>query len=51
MSFRNEKEVKRLFQELRFYNALIKKPSIKRLENIDLLHEVLLYEELIIVNI
>ena len=51
MSFQNEKEVKRLFQELLFCNALIEKPSIKRLENIDLLHEVLLYEELSIVKI
>ena len=31
MSFWNEKEVKQLFQELPFYNALIEKPKIKHL--------------------
>ena len=33
MSFRNEKETKRLFQELPFYNVLIEKPRIKHLKN------------------
>ena len=39
MSFRDEKEAKRLFQELPFCNVLIEKPRIKRLKNIVLLHE------------
>ena len=38
-SFWNEKEAKRLFQELPFYNTFIKKPSIKQVRNIDLLHD------------
>ena len=39
MSFWDEKEVKKLFQELPFYNASVEKPYIKHLNNIDLLHE------------
>ena len=39
MSFWDKKEPKGLFQELRFYNTFIKKPRIKCLTNIDLLHE------------
>ena len=39
MSFWDEKEVKKLFQELPFYNAPVEKPYIKHLNNIDLLHE------------
>ena len=31
MSFGGEKEVKRLFQKLPFYNVLIEKPDIKHL--------------------
>ena len=34
------------FKEPPFYNKHIKKPKIKRLKNIDLLSELLLYEEL-----
>ena len=34
MSFWDEKETKRLFKELPFYNALIEKPYIKRLNKI-----------------
>ena len=45
MSFWNEKEAKR-FQMLPFYNVLIEKPKIKGLKNIDLLHELLFYDEL-----
>ena len=51
MGFWNEKEAKRLFQELPLYNALIEKPRIKHLKNIDLLHKLPFYEELSIVNI
>ena len=46
MSFWNEKEIKRLFQELPFYNVLTEKPRIKHLKNIDLLHEIPFYDKL-----
>ena len=42
----DEKEAKRLFQELPFYNIFIKKPRIKHLRNIDVLRELLFYDEL-----
>ena len=42
MSFWNIKE---LLQILPFYNALIKKPKIKHLSNIELLHELPFYDE------
>ena len=51
MSFRDEKEAKRLFQELPFCNVLIEKPRIKRLKNIVLLHELSFYDELSIEKI
>ena len=51
MSFWDEKEAKKMFQELPFYNVLIEKPGIKRLKNIDLLHELPFYDELSIVKI
>ena len=38
------------FQELPFYNKPIKKPKIKHLKNIDLLSELLFYEELNIIK-
>ena len=50
-SFWNEKEAKRLFQELPFYNTFIKKPSIKQVRNIDLLHDLPFYNELNIAKI
>ena len=37
MSVWNEKEAKRLFKELPFYNAFIEKPYNKRFNNIDML--------------
>ena len=46
-----EREGKILFQELLFYNVLIKKTRIKRIKNIDLLHELIFYDELSIVKI
>ena len=46
MNFWGEKEAKRLFQKLPLYNALIEKPCIKCLRNIDLLHKVLVYNKL-----
>ena len=51
MSFWDEKEAKRLFQKLPFYNGLIEKPLIKCLKNIDLLHELPFYDELSIEKI
>ena len=38
--FWNEKQAKELLQILPFYNVLIKKPKIKHLSNIELLHGV-----------
>ena len=48
MGFWGEKEAKKLYQKLPFYNVLIEKPKIKNLSNIDLLHQLPLYDELII---
>ena len=50
MSFWNEKEIKRLFQELPFY-VLTEKPRIKHLKNIDLLHEIPFYDKLSVLKI
>ena len=49
--FLEGKRSKRLFQELPFYNASIEKPYIKRLNKIDLIHELPFYNELNIVKI
>ena len=46
ISFRDEKEAKRLFQKLLFYNVLIGKPCIKHLKNRDLPHELPFYDRL-----
>ena len=51
MSFEDEKEAKRLFQELQFYNVLIEKSRFKRLKNIDLMRELPFYDLSIIVKI
>ena len=51
MSFWDEKEAERLFQELPLYNVLIEKLHIRRVRNIDLLHELPFYDELSIVKI
>ena len=51
MSFWDEKEARRLSWELPFYNVLIKKPRVKRVKNIDLLHELPFYDELSSVKI
>ena len=51
MSFGDEKEAKIFFKELRFYNALTKKPYIKRLNNVAILRELPFYDELNIVEI
>ena len=50
MSFWDEKEAKKFFKELLFYNALIEKSYIKRLNNIDMLRELPFYNELSIVK-
>ena len=49
--FWNGKEAKKLFQVLLFYNALIEKPNIKHLLNIELLNELTFYDELSVVQI
>ena len=46
MSLWDEKEAKILFQKFPFCNTFIEKPRIKHLKNIDLLHELLFYDEL-----
>ena len=51
MSFWYEKEAKRLFQELPFYNVLIEKPFINRLKNINLLNDFPFFDELSISKI
>ena len=51
MSFWVEKEARRLSWEIPFYNVLIKKPRVKRVKNIDLLHELPFYDELSSVKI
>ena len=38
------------FKEIPFYNKPIEKPKIKRLKNIDLLSELLFYEELSVIK-
>ena len=51
MSFWDEKEAKRLFEELPFYNTLIEKPyTLIHLNNMDLLCELPFYNELNIVK-
>ena len=40
-----------LFQALPFYNVLIEKPEIKKLSNVELLHELPFYDELSVVEI
>ena len=49
--FWNEKEAKKFFQRHPFYNALIEKPHIKHLKNIDLLYKFPFYDELSIEKI
>ena len=49
--FWNEKEAKKVFQILLFYNVLSEKPKIKHLSNIKLLHELPFYDELSVVKI
>ena len=50
MSFWDEKEANRLSEEIPFYNAPLEKSFIKRLNNMDLLHELPFYNELGIVK-
>ena len=45
MGFGDEKEAKGSFQKHPFYNVLIEKPRVKRVKNIDLLHELPFYDE------
>ena len=50
MSFWDEKETKKLFEEPPFYNASIEKLHIEHLNNIDLQRELPFYNELNIVK-
>ena len=50
MSVWDEKEARRLLKEMPFYNALIEKPCIKRLNNIQMLLELPFSNELNIVK-
>ena len=43
-------DTKKLFQILPFYKVFIKKPKIKHLSNIKLLHELPFYDELSVVK-
>ena len=43
-------DTKKLFQILSFHNVLIEKPNIKHLSNIELLHELPLYDELSVIK-
>ena len=49
--FWNENEAKHLFPTLSFYNVLIEKPGIKKLSNVELLHELPFYDELSIAEV
>ena len=49
--FLNEKEAKILFQTLPFHNVLIEKPEIKKVSNIELLHELPFCDELSITEV
>ena len=51
MNVWNEKEVKKPFKRLSFYKTSIKKPYAKRLNNIDILHELPFYDELNIIKV
>ena len=51
MSFRMKKKQKIYFKHFLFHNVLIKKPEIKKLSNIELLHELPFYDELSITEI
>ena len=50
MTFWDEKEPRMLFKELPFYETLIEKAYIKRLNNIDMLRELPICDELKIVK-
>ena len=50
MSSWDEKQARELSQILPFYNVLIEKPKIKKLTNIELLHELPFYHELNVVK-
>ena len=50
MSFSDENEKKRLLKEQPFYNVIIEKSKIKKVNNVDMLSELLFYDELSIVK-
>ena len=49
--FWNEKQAKKLFQILPFYNVLIEKTKIKHSSNVALLYKLPVYDELSVVEI
>ena len=49
--FWNENEAKNLFQTLPFYNVLIEKSEIKKLSNVELLHELTFCDKLSIAEV
>ena len=49
--FWNQNEAKNLFQTISFYNVLIEEPEIKKLSNVELLHELPFYVELSITKV
>ena len=49
--FWNEKEAKNLFKTLPFYDVLIENSEIKKLSNIELLHELPFYDEMSITEV
>ena len=51
MNFWDEKEAKRLLQNLTFYNTFIKKRRLKHLQDMNLPHELPFYDELSIEKI
>ena len=51
MNCGDEREAKKLFQELPFYNKIIEKPNITGLKNINLPQEFPLHDELNIMQI
>ena len=50
MGFLDKKETKRLLKKLPFYNVLIEKLKTKKLTNVEILRELLFYDELNLVK-
>ena len=50
MSFSDKNEIKRLLKEQPFYNVAIEKPKITKFNNVDMLRELMFYDELNVVK-